>query len=707
MTEPSPPDIYSGTSQALEFPKISFRRMAQLVWKTWPFMRPMLKHIIVLLLVGALQTIIVAGSLFIAGDIVTNKVLVGEKVQPFQAWAMGLDESYVKEELGPGTDDQAEEPDDVESEQSGGLLATIAALAGIEPVEDEDEEDEEGEEGEVEEGDAQVNKLTEEQRKVVRDRMIVLLIFLCLLGAVMYGVVLPYYGRWVWHNVNQNLRVAMIERAEHLSLRYHSNTRVGDAIFRVYQDSGVIINLLEEGIIGPVVTIYNLVLGLIFIAFFDPLVALTCILILVPVVLLVYLFTPRIRRRSLVNRRAYSDLTSRLQESFSALKVVKVNRAESQILDRFNTDSERALDAALALRLEMVLLGVLVAFVGGAAWLGLEYVMVKWVIEDRETYLGAMVVAFIGFTVWNLGAFHTANSRVEDTAEATRMLTGVWARLQDLFIALERAFFLLDLKPEVADSDNPGDFPESIRQISWRNVHFAYTDQQILSGVNLTAQVGTVTAIVGQTGAGKSTLMSMPLRLYDPDEGSVLIDEEDLRDLRIDDIRHNTAIALQRNVLFAATIAENIRYSSVDASREDIEAAARVACADEFIRALPGGYDTELGERGGKLSTGQRQRLSIARAVVRDTPILILDEPTASLDAATEHQVLANLGQWGRDKVMFIITHRLSTIRNADQIAFLDDGQIVEIGTHAELLAREDGFYRKFVEAETSGKETS
>ncbi len=701
MTESSPQDIYSGTSQALEFPKISFRRMTQLVWKTWPFMRPMLKHIIVLLLVGFLQGIFFAGSLFVAGDIFTNKVLVGEKVQPFQAWAMGLDESYVKEEFEPGTQEM-DDHDDVESEESRGLLATLVGLVGIEPVEEEKED-----QAEETDADDEANKLTGEQRKVVRDRMIILLAFLSLLGGVMYGVVLPYYGRWVWHNVNQNLRVAMIERAEHLSLRYHSNTRVGDAIFRVYQDSGVIISLLEEGIIGPVSIIYSLVLGLVFIAFFDPLVALVCVLVLVPIVLLVYLFTPRIRRRSLVNRRSYSDLTSRLQESFSAIKVVKVNRAESRILDRFNTDSERALDAALALRLEMVFLGVLVAIVGGVAMLGLEFVMVKWVVEDRETFLGAMVVAFIGFTVWNLGAFNAANSRVEDTAEATRGLTRVWARLQDLFIALERAFFLLDLKPEVDDPENPREFPESIRKISWRNVHFAYTTQRILSGVNLTAEVGTVTAIVGQTGAGKSTLLSMLLRLYDPDEGSVLIDEEDLRDLRIDDIRHNTAIALQRNVLFAATVEENIRYSSVDASREDVEAAARVACADEFIRSLPNGYDTELGERGGKLSTGQRQRLSIARAVVRDTPILILDEPTASLDAATEHQVLANLARWGRNKVVFIITHRLSTIRNADQIAFLDDGLIVEIGTHAELLDREDGYYRKFVDAETVGKVAS
>ena len=233
-------------------------------------------------------------------------------------------------------------------------------------------------------------------------------------------------------------------------------------------------------------------------------------------------------------------------------------------------------------------------------------------------------------------------------------------------------------------------------------MRFAYdADQSVLEGVNLTARAGTVTALVGATGSGKSTLMSLLLRLYDPSAGTVRINGVDIRDIGIDDLRGNMAIALQQNVLFAATVADNIGYASRGASRRDIEAAARVACADEFIRRMANGYDTELGERGGKLSTGQRQRLSIARAIVRDTPILILDEPTASLDAETEQRLLANLSDWGRDRIVFVITHRLSTIRNADQIAFLEGGRIGEVGDHDALMAMSDGRYRRFVEAET------
>ena len=229
----------------------------------------------------------------------------------------------------------------------------------------------------------------------------------------------------------------------------------------------------------------------------------------------------------------------------------------------------------------------------------------------------------------------------------------------------------------------------------------------VLNRLHLAAQVGTVTAIVGATGSGKSTLMSLLLRLYDPDGGTIAIDGTDIRQIRIDDLRSSIAIALQQNVLFATTIAENIAYAKQNASRRSIEAAARIACADGFIREMSGGYDSELGERGGKLSTGQRQRLTIARAIVRDTPILILDEPTASLDAETEHQVLANLAEWGRERIVFLITHRISTIRNADQIAFLENGAIVEMGSHDELMGQPSGRYRWFVDAESIGTDDS
>lgn len=555
---------------------------------------------------------------------------------------------------------------------------------------------------------ANVHEMRQGQRRTVRNHWLVWLIFGTLFGIVVGIGVFPYYQSWVWQNVIHHLRVRMIEQVEHVSLQFHHDSRAGDAIFRVNQDSNQINAALQEVIIGPLMTICSLSIAVAFVIGFDPKLAGAIFLVAIPMLILTIYFTPRIRRRSVANRVSNSNLTSRLQETFAALKLVKANRAENLVLDRFDRDSHKALDAALYYRFEMILLSMLVMILGGALVIGLEYLMVKWtvVVPARATFFGAAVVAFFGFRVWNLGGFNAANGRVGEVVGSGYGIVRWWSMLQDLFIGLERAFYFIDLKPDVVDSEEPKDYPASIKEISWSDVYFGYKpDRPILRGINLTARVGTVTAIVGQTGCGKSTLMSMLLRLFDPDQGKVTINGTDLKELRIDDIRSNSAIALQKNILFTGRVADNISYAVKDAGRRDIEAAAKTACAHDFILSMDGGYDSELGDRGSKLSAGQRQRLTIARAVVRNTPVLILDEPTASLDAETEQRVLANLSEWGRDRIVFLITHRLSTIRNADQIALLEDGRIVEIGSHDELIALPGGRYRNFVRAETTGVE--
>ncbi|MEC9239935.1 MAG: ATP-binding cassette domain-containing protein, partial [Pseudomonadota bacterium] len=241
------------------------------------------------------------------------------------------------------------------------------------------------------------------------------------------------------------------------------------------------------------------------------------------------------------------------------------------------------------------------------------------------------------------------------------------------------------------------------REIRFQDVSFRYEeDRPVLEDVSFVAKPGSVTAIIGPTGSGKSTVMSLLLRLYDPSSGTISIDDRPLNRYQIASLRANVAIALQENVLFAMSVRDNIRYVAPQADDAQINRAVQIACMDDYVNGLPNGLDTVLGDRGGKLSTGQRQRLSIARAVVRDAPILILDEPTASLDAATEQRVMANLSEWGRDRAIFLITHRISTIRRADNILYLDEGRIIESGNHQELMQREGGRYRAFVEAETN-----
>jgi ABC-type multidrug transport system fused ATPase/permease subunit len=267
---------------------------------------------------------------------------------------------------------------------------------------------------------------------------------------------------------------------------------------------------------------------------------------------------------------------------------------------------------------------------------------------------------------------------------------------------LRRVFEIIDAVPEIRDRPDAITLPVVRGGIEWRNLTFHYDPQSpVLSGVNLTVQPGQVLAIVGRTGVGKTTLASLLIRFYDPSGGAILLDGHDLRDLKLSWLRQQVSMVLQDPVLFSATIAENIACGKAGATPEEIRQAARLAQADEFIQALPQGYDTMLGERGVNLSGGQRQRLAIARAFLKNAPILILDEPTSALDTHTEEALLACLRELMRGRTTFVIAHRLSTVRQADMIIVLEHGKIIESGNHEELLGR-DSIYGKMYRSQWS-----
>ena len=621
----------------------------KLAWRCWPYYRPQVKHLGTFVAINSILGALVLVAGIIGSDLVENKIILGEKLEPLQASMLMLD---------------------------GEFVTSVGA---------------------------ENTQLGMEQRKEVRERVIILAgVLAAMLLAV--SVCVWYYMIWIFQRVNQDLRVEMLSRVERLSLRYHSDSKTGDAIYRIYQDSATIVNVLLYMVLSPLRVLAWATVGIVVLLLFSPVLGFLLLAAAVPTIMLMRFYIPKVRVAATLSREYNSDLTSRIQETLAAIRVVKASGAETRLMERFQNDSQKALDAAFEMRKYITFLTVGVAVVGLSFVFIADYFMATWAMRGQSTFFGGSI-ALVGFAVWNLGAFKAATARGEEVSAQVWELAFYWCTVQDLVAGLKRAFFLLDLQPEVVDVETPLAFPQTPQRVRIENISFGYQpDSLILKGATLEAKVSTVTAIVGATGSGKTTLMSMLLRLYNPDAGAVFIDDIDMSQMSAEDVRSNISIALQQNVLFATTVAENIRYGLADVDEERVVAAAKVACADEFIRAMPDGYDTELGERGGKLSTGQRQRISIARAVLRDTPILILDEPTASLDAETERQVMSNLAEWGRSRVIFIITHRLSTIRNADQIAFLEDGVIKELGSHQQLLDQ-NGAYAEFLSAELgSGK---
>ncbi len=516
------------------------------------------------------------------------------------------------------------------------------------------------------------------------------------LAVVPLALALYYYQVWILQRVNQLLRLRLLDRLQTLSLRFHGESRIGDAIYRMYQDSAMVTQLVEVLLLTPLYAAARALMGLVVVALFDPWLALGLLALFPPMLWLGLGATHPLRRRFRRAREANSHLTSRIQETLAGIRVIKAYGAEAFEQQRFESASRRAFDTAFDARFLFAFVSVALYWI---VFLGL-IVAAAWAAELTRRG-GELFFAAAGFTIWTLGGFNFFKLRFGDGAGQLRQLLRTWTRAQDVAVGLDRVFEILDLEPEVQDAPDARDLAPPTRGIRFEKVRFGYRrDRPVLEEVSFEAPVGSITAVVGPTGSGKTTLMALLLRLFDPERGRIEIDGVDLRRVRVASLRARAAVALQENVLFGTSVRENIRYAVPDASDEAVREAARVAGADAFIEALPQGYDTPLGERGAGLSTGQRQRLSIARAVLKDPAILILDEPTASLDAETEARVLRNLSAWARGRLVFLVTHRLSTVRAADQVLVLQEGRVAEWGSPEALLARPEGAYRRLVDGE-------
>jgi len=501
------------------------------------------------------------------------------------------------------------------------------------------------------------------------------------LVAIMIGVyaaagLVDFGDQYLRHTVGErflfDLRVRIYAYLQRLSLSFFERTSTGELMSRVTSDVNALEQFVTHGVILTTVDLLRLLGASAVLLVLDWRLALA-VLIPVPIVAVglrgYNRYSRPIYRRV---RDRLGDISARLQDDLAGIRVVQAFGQEDAELERFRTVSEKYYhERVRAIRAWSTFFPAMyfVSAVGGVLVLGFGARMVV----GGQISLGTLV-AFLAY----IASFY----------DPLRRLTEVDDTFQQAIAAAERIFELLDEKPDVQDAPDAVELTHVKGDVVFDDVHFGYGDgDEVLHDIEFHMAPGQVIALVGPSGAGKTSIANLLCRFYDPAHGRVLVDGYDLRQVKLESLRWHVAVVLQDTFLFNATVRENLLYGKPDAADEEIIAAAQAAYAHEFITQMPNGYDTEIGERGVKLSGGQRQRLALARAILADPRILILDEATSSVDAEAEYLIQQALEGVMKGRTSLVIAHRLSTIRNADKIIALEGGRIREIGNHGELLA--------------------
>lgn len=477
------------------------------------------------------------------------------------------------------------------------------------------------------------------------------------------------------------LRRDLFAHMQRLSLRFHDAQRTGDLTARLTSDIQAIQDIISNGITLVGSNGLLLVGMLLLMLWLDWRFALAALSVAPFLFWVTFRYTRRIKRATRNARASTGQIASLAQETLASIRIVQGLAQEEQLDDRFQVRSQNQLDAYL----ESVRYQARIApLVDGLAAVGLAVVM----------WYGATRVLAGKLTTGDVVVFFAYVTSFYSPMKAIARSTNTFTRAS---VGLERIAEVLSVRSEVTDRPDARPVPRLRGHIVLQNVSFEYVPGQlVLSNVNLNIAAGEKVAIVGATGAGKSTLVSLIPRFYDPSEGSVCIDGVDIRNYTLQSVREQTSLVLQESLLFSGSILDNIAFSSPEATNEQILAATIAANADEFIQRLPDGYQTVISERGTTLSGGQRQRIAIARAILRNSPILILDEPTTGLDASSERKVMEALERVATGRTTVMIAHHMTAVRLADRIVVLDRGRVAEQGTLEELLACNGRFARLY-----------
>lgn len=506
-----------------------------------------------------------------------------------------------------------------------------------------------------------------------------LMVVVILKGAAAYAR--DYLMGYIGQRIVNDMRDQLYSHLTSLSFSFYTRTPTGVLISGIINDVNLVQGALTTAPSRLVQGVFTMAALTVYIIYKDWRLAAFSVVVLPLLGIAISRFSKRFRQASTQMQEQYGGLTTHIHETISGIRIVKAFGMESYENRRFaernkglfnslmraiktNAISHPIMEVITTLGISMVIL------IGG-----------YWIIQGRMT----------------VGEFFSFMAALYFLYRPIKELNAVNSMIQAGVAAATRIFEVIDTQPEIRNRQGAGIVSRDFRTIEFRNLAFKYEDEMVLKDINLTVQTGEMVALVGRSGGGKTTFVNLIPRFYDVTGGSILIDGRDIRDLSIESLRALTAIVTQQTFLFNDTVKNNIAYGDTNKQFDDIVRAARSAYAEDFISALPMGYDTVIGESGVKLSGGQRQRIAIARALLKNAPILILDEATSSLDTQSEREVQNALDTLMKGRTSFVIAHRLSTIMNADRIIVLKDGGIVEQGGHEDLLAR-GGEYKSLYE---------